>query len=75
MRRGSASSGFAAWDARAIAVGTRKPGFRASLEEFLAGSIAVSLAHNQARPVIVIPVAHTVEGHDPARRAPSSDAS
>ncbi|MGN6199768.1 universal stress protein [Humibacter sp.] len=62
-------------DARAIAVGTRKPGFRASLEEFLAGSIAVSLAHNQARPVIVIPVAHTVEGHDPARRAPSSDAS
>ncbi len=55
-------------DARAIAVGTRKPGFRASLEEFLAGSIAVSLAHNQARPVIVIPVAHTVEGHDPARR-------
>ena len=62
-------------DARAIAVGTRKPGFRASLEEFLAGSIAVSLAHNQTRPVIVIPEAHTVEGHDPARRAPSSDAS
>jgi nucleotide-binding universal stress UspA family protein len=56
-------------DARAIAVGTRKPGFRASLEEFLAGSIAVSLAHNQARPIIVIPVAHTIEGHDPARRA------
>ncbi|MHA7984699.1 universal stress protein [Rathayibacter sp. CAU 1779] len=55
-------------DARAIAVGTRKPGFRASLEEFLAGSIAVALAHNQARPVIVIPVAHTVEGADPARR-------
>jgi nucleotide-binding universal stress UspA family protein len=62
-------------DARAIAVGTRKPGFRASLEEFLAGSIGVSLAHNQARPVIVIPVAHTIEGHDPARRAPASDAS
>ncbi|WP_022902030.1 universal stress protein [Humibacter albus] len=63
-------------DARAIAVGTRKPGFRASLEEFLAGSIAVSLAHNQARPVIVIPVAHTMEGHDPARRsAPVDDAS
>lgn len=62
-------------DAKAIAVGTRKPGFRASLEEFLAGSIAVSLAHNQARPVIVIPVAHTLEGHDPARRAASSDAS
>lgn len=62
-------------NARAIAVGTRKPGFRASLEEFLAGSIAVSLAHNQSRPVIVIPVAHTVEGHDPARRAPAPDAS
>jgi len=59
-------------DARAIAVGTRKPGFRASLEEFLAGSIAVSLAHNQARPIIVIPVAHTVEGHDPARHDPRS---
>lgn len=62
-------------NARAIAVGTRKPGFRASLEEFLAGSIGVSLAHNQARPVIVIPVSHTVEGHDPARRPPSPDAS
>jgi nucleotide-binding universal stress UspA family protein len=55
-------------NARAIAVGTRRPGFRAGLEEFLAGSIAVSLAHNQARPVIVIPVAHTLPGHDPARR-------
>ncbi|WP_168203826.1 universal stress protein [Humibacter ginsenosidimutans] len=62
-------------DARAIAVGTRKPGFRASLEEFLAGSIAVSLAHNQARPVIVIPVAHTIEGHDPARHGAQPDAS
>ena len=61
-------------DARVIAVGTRKPGFRASLEEFLAGSIAVSLAHNQARPVVVIPVAHTVEGHDPARRSDAPDA-
>lgn len=60
--------------ARAIAVGTRKPGFRASLEEFLAGSIAVSLAHNQARPVIVIPVAHTVDGDDPARRGGTPDA-
>jgi nucleotide-binding universal stress UspA family protein len=55
-------------DARALAVGTRRPGFRAGLEEFLAGSIAVSLAHNQARPVIVIPVAHTLAGNDPARR-------
>lgn len=62
-------------NARAIVVGTRKPGFRASLEEFLAGSIAVSLAHNQARPVIVIPVAHTLEGQDPARRSAEPDAS
>ena len=62
-------------DARAIAVGTRKPGFRASLEEFLAGSIAVSLAHNQPRPVIVIPVAHTMPGHDPARRGDAGEAS
>lgn len=61
-------------DARVIVVGTRKPGLRAGLEEFLAGSVAVSLAHNQARPVFVVPVSHTVKGHDPARRDTRRDA-
>lgn len=41
---------------RAIVVGTRRPGFRSSVEEFFAGSVAVGLAHHQTRPVIVIPV-------------------
>lgn len=43
-------------EARAIVVGTRRPGFRAGLEEFFTGSIAVRLAHRQKRPVIVIPL-------------------
>lgn len=43
-------------DARAIVVGTRRPGFRSGVEEFFAGSIAVGLAHHQRRPVIVVPV-------------------
>jgi len=42
--------------ARAIVVGTRRPGFRAGLEKFFTGSIAVRLAHRQKRPVIVIPL-------------------
>jgi nucleotide-binding universal stress UspA family protein len=44
-------------DARAIVVGTRRPGFRSGIEEFFAGSVAVGLAHHQRRPVIVVPVA------------------
>lgn len=43
-------------NARAIVIGTRHPGFRASLEEFFTGSVAVRLAHRQARPVIVVPL-------------------
>jgi nucleotide-binding universal stress UspA family protein len=43
--------------ARAIIVGTRHPGLRASIDEFLSGSVAVRLAHRQPLPVIVIPVA------------------
>jgi nucleotide-binding universal stress UspA family protein len=43
-------------DARAIVVGTRRPSFRAGLETFFTGSVAVRLAHRQKRPVIVIPV-------------------
>lgn len=39
-----------------IVVGTRKPGFRGTIHEFFAGSVAVQLAHHQHRPVVVIPV-------------------
>jgi len=42
--------------AEAIVVGTRHAGFRAGLQEFFGGSVAVHLVHRQARPVIVIPV-------------------
>lgn len=43
-------------DAVMIVVGTRRPGFRGTLREFLSGSVAVQLAHHQHRPVVVIPV-------------------
>jgi len=43
-------------DARTIIVGTRRPGFRAGLEAFFTGSIAVRLAHRQSRPVVVVPL-------------------
>ncbi|MCU1407852.1 MAG: hypothetical protein JWQ43_4155 [Glaciihabitans sp.] len=42
-------------DATMIIVGTRKPTLRATVREFLAGSVAVHLAHHQKRPVLVIP--------------------
>lgn len=44
-------------DAQLIVIGTREPGFRAEIKEFLAGSIAVHLAHRQHRPVLVVPLA------------------
>ncbi|PJJ65070.1 universal stress protein [Compostimonas suwonensis] len=44
-------------DAVAIVVGTREPGFVATMQEFFTGSVAVRLAHHQRRPVIVIPLA------------------
>ncbi|PWH05745.1 universal stress protein [Brachybacterium endophyticum] len=44
-------------DAAMIVVGTRESGIRASLREFLSGSVAVHLAHHQHRPVVVIPLA------------------
>lgn len=43
-------------DAQAIIVGTRDHTFRAGVQEFFNGSVAVHLAHRQHRPVIVIPV-------------------
>jgi nucleotide-binding universal stress UspA family protein len=39
-----------------IIVGSRRPGVRSSLREFLKGSVAAHLAHRQHRPVVVIPL-------------------
>jgi len=49
-------------DAVAIVVGTRRR--RDGIREFFAGSVAMHLAHRQARPVIVIPLSPV--GHDAA---------
>ncbi len=38
-----------------IVVGTRKPGFRGTMNEFLRGSVAARLAHRQHIPVLVVP--------------------
>lgn len=45
--------------ARAIIVGTRERGLRKGIMEFFNGSVAAALAHRQARPVIVVPLAPT----------------
>lgn len=42
--------------AHAIVVGTRRPGVRAGIAEFFAGSVAAHLTHRQPRPVVVVPV-------------------
>ncbi len=43
-------------DASTIIVGTRAPGVRQGLREFVDGSVAVHLAHHQHRPVLVVPL-------------------
>lgn len=43
-------------DARMIVVGTRRPGFRGTLREFLNGSVGAQLAHRQHRPLVVVPL-------------------
>lgn len=43
-------------DARLLVVGTRGRGVERALEEWLGGSIAAHLAHDQARPVVVVPL-------------------
>ncbi|HEY9293143.1 MAG TPA: universal stress protein [Microlunatus sp.] len=48
-----------------IMVGTRRPGFRASLAEFFGGSVAAHLTHRQPRPVIVVPLTPTESGELP----------
>ncbi|UFS58687.1 universal stress protein [Subtercola endophyticus] len=45
-----------ALDAVAIVVGTHRASMRSTVAEFFTGSVAVHLAHRQARPVIVVPV-------------------
>jgi len=52
-------------DAAMIVVGTREPGLRGSLQEFLTGSVAVHLAHHQHRPVVVIPLTPAPETRQP----------
>ena len=44
-------------NAEMIVVGTREATLRASLQEFINGSVAAQLAHRQHRPVVVIPLA------------------
>ena len=48
--------------AELIVVGSRRGGFRASVQEFLGGSVAAHLAHRQPRPVVVVPVAPVPAG-------------
>jgi nucleotide-binding universal stress UspA family protein len=52
-------------DAAMIVVGTREPGLKGSLQEFLTGSVAVHLAHHQHRPVVVIPLTPAPESRQP----------
>lgn len=39
-----------------IVVGSRRPGLRGGLQEFVSGSVAAHLAHRQSLPVVVIPL-------------------
>ena len=43
-------------DAAVIVVGTRAPGMREGLRQFIDGSLAVHLSHHQHRPVLVVPL-------------------
>ncbi|CAN7333177.1 universal stress protein [Microbacterium maritypicum] len=45
-----------------IVVGTRRPGFRGAMAEFFDGSVAAHLAHQQHRPVLVVPQAPVRDG-------------
>lgn len=42
-------------DARLLVVGTRGRGVERALEEWLGGSVAAHLTHDQSRPVVVVP--------------------
>ncbi|ROR80713.1 Nucleotide-binding universal stress protein, UspA family [Plantibacter flavus] len=58
--------------ARAIIVGTRERGLRKGILEFFNGSVAATLAHRQARPVIVVPLAPSATD-EPLWDAPAGD--
>ena len=42
--------------AEMIIVGSRRGGFRSSMHEFFAGSVAAQLAHRQSRPLAIVPL-------------------
>jgi nucleotide-binding universal stress UspA family protein len=56
---GDTTRGLAAvaqeYDARLVAVGTRRPGLTGWMHEVVGGSIGGRLAHTQARPVVLLP--------------------
>lgn len=43
-------------DAAMIIIGVRKSGIKGSLHEFFNGSVAIQLAQNQHRPLVVVPL-------------------
>jgi nucleotide-binding universal stress UspA family protein len=43
-------------------VGSRRPGLRGGLHEFVAGSVAAHLVHRQSLPVVVIPLSPVAAG-------------
>ena len=45
-----------------IVVGSRRGGIRATMHDFLGGSVAADLAHRQHRPVVVIPLSPVPAG-------------
>jgi nucleotide-binding universal stress UspA family protein len=59
-RRGTPSTELALLgdevDALMFVLGTRKPGIRDSMREFLNGSVVAQLSHRQSRPVVVVPL-------------------
>ncbi len=48
-------------DARLLVVGTRGRGVERALEEWLGGSVAAHLTHDQVRPVVVVPTHDVTE--------------
>lgn len=60
-----------ALDAQMIVVGVRRAGIRGSLHEFFNGSVAIQLARQQHRPLVVVPLRpESIEAPDPTE--PSS---
>ena len=49
-------------EAEMIVVGSRRAGIRATMHDFLGGSVAAHLAHRQHRPVVVIPLSPVPAG-------------